>query len=268
MRAVRRAEREIEEERLLARGGGLVAHETDRMVHQVGGQVIALLRRGRRIHAMVVVHQVRMEVVGQGIQEAVEALEAASQRPLVVRPGRARLVDRRHVPLAHTHRAVAGPLQDLGDGAGLLADMAARIGKTAVRVGQEGHAHAVMIASGQQAGAGGRAKRRHVQVVVAQALLREPVDGRRLDGGAVAAEAGEADVVEQHHHHVGRILRRPRRRRPPGFGLLPGVADAALEAVVRQFLARGHAFRLLARAFCTIDCAIRLPAMQEAVQAL
>ena len=63
-----------------------------------------------------------------------------------------------------------------------------------------------MVAPGQQAGPGRRAQRRHVQVVVAQALLRQPIDRRRFDRGAVAAEAGEADVVEEHHHHIGRVL--------------------------------------------------------------
>ena len=44
--------------------------------------------------------------------------------------------------------------------------------------------------------------------VVAQALGGEPVDGRRPDGRAVAAEIGEADVVEQHDQDVGRARRR------------------------------------------------------------
>ena len=74
----------------------------------------------------------------------------------------------------------------------------------------------MVIAAGQQRRARGRAHRSGVEAGVTQAFGGEPVDGRRPDRRAVAAEIGEADVVEQHHENVrravGRLQRRPTTR--------------------------------------------------------
>ena len=77
---------EVQEERLV--GGDLfrVGDELVRLVDQIGGQVVALLRRLRRLDLMVVVDQIRVVLVGVAAEEAVEALEAAAQRPAVVGP--------------------------------------------------------------------------------------------------------------------------------------------------------------------------------------
>ena len=178
---------------------------------------------------MVVVDQVRIEVVGERVEEAVEALEAAPERPLVVRSGGARLVDRREMPLADAHRVVAVGLQDLGERRRLLRDVAALARKAAVGVGEERHADAVVVAAGEQRRARRRAERRDVEVVVADALPGERVHRRRRDLGAVAAEAAEADVVVEDDDDVRRAGPRPLRVGPPRRRLLPGGADGALE---------------------------------------
>ena len=77
-----------------------VGDEADRLVGEVGGQVIALLRRLRRLDLMIVVDQLGVVLVRVAAEEAVVALEAAAERPAVVGPGRAGLLGRRQVPLA------------------------------------------------------------------------------------------------------------------------------------------------------------------------
>src|SRR5690606_11849085 len=66
-----------------------------------------------------------------------------------------------------------------------------------------------------------------VEVVVAQAARCELVDVGRVDLGPVAAEVGEADVVEDDHHDVRRTLGWQRRLRPPGNRVVVGPADHA-----------------------------------------
>jgi hypothetical protein len=72
----------------LVRGDLLrVGDELDRLVHQVLGQVIPLLRGGRRLHLVVAIHQVRVPLAGVTTEEPVEPLELAAQRPAVKWPG-------------------------------------------------------------------------------------------------------------------------------------------------------------------------------------
>ena len=60
------------------------------------------------------------------------------------------------------------------------------------------------------AGARRRAQRGDVEAVVAQPAGGEPVDRRRVDVGAEAAELREAEVVEDDHDDVGRAVGRLR----------------------------------------------------------
>ena len=55
----------------------------------------------------VVRNQLRRELVGLGIEEAVEAVKAAAERPAVERPGGAAFGQRRDVPFADHVVAVA-----------------------------------------------------------------------------------------------------------------------------------------------------------------
>ena len=85
--------------------GDMVADEADRLVDQILGQMIAVRIRARWIDMRVVGDELRRVLVGLGIEEAVEAVEAAAERPAVERPGRARLRERRDVPFAQIGRA-------------------------------------------------------------------------------------------------------------------------------------------------------------------
>ena len=99
--------------------------------------------------------------------------------------------------------------QDLGEEAVLARDHAPVAGIAGGEVGDATHAVAVVVAPREQARAGRRAERGRVEVGEAYAVGGEPVDGRRRDVGAVAAELREADVVEHDQQHVGRAGRRP-----------------------------------------------------------
>jgi len=72
--------------RALVRGDRLgILDELQRLVGQVLGQVVALLRRLRRLDRKVVIDQVRVPLVGLRAEEAVEPLEAPPDRPLGLR---------------------------------------------------------------------------------------------------------------------------------------------------------------------------------------
>ncbi len=195
-RPVARTEGQVEEEGPVGGERHVVAHEAVGVVDQVLGEVVALGRGAGRLHDRVVLHEVRVELVGVALQEPVGALEALAQRPVVERPDLRLLVRRREVPLADVQGRVARVAQHLGDRGRRRRDAAAGGGEPGVPLGHHRHADAVVVAAGQQAGPGGRAERRRVEPRVAQATGRQAVDRGRVDLGAVAAEVGEADVVE------------------------------------------------------------------------
>ena len=100
VRRVRRPEAQMQVERLVGVDLAEVGDELDRLVDEILGEVIALLGRLRRLDRVVVVHEFRIPLARVAAEEPVEALEAAAQRPAVVRPGRGLLVDgvRCHLP--------------------------------------------------------------------------------------------------------------------------------------------------------------------------
>jgi hypothetical protein len=85
VRRVRGAEAQVQVERLGRVDLLDVGNELHRLVAQVLAEVVTLLGRARRIHLVVVVHQIRIPLAGVTAQEAVEALEAAPERPPVER---------------------------------------------------------------------------------------------------------------------------------------------------------------------------------------
>ena len=210
--------------------GDMVGEIADRLVDQVRRQVIAVGEGAGRIARRVVAHQLGRVLVGLGIHEAVIAVEAAAQRPAVERAGGARLGERRHMPLAQHVVAIAVRAQHLGQRPGLARDLAAIAGIAGIEVGEAADAHRMMVAPGQEGRTRGRAHRRRVEAGVAQAAAGDGVDRRRADRRAVAAEVGEADIVEQDHQDVGRPLLAETRRTgrhlgPPGLGVLDRLPD-------------------------------------------
>ena len=203
------------------------------VVDEVLGHVVAVLGAAGRVDVVVVVGQLGVELVGLALEEAVEAVEALLQRPVVVRAGGRALAPsgaRCHLPSGEGGVAVvaAAPRPRVA-ACGVM--RAPHVREAGVPVRDAAHADRVVVAAGQQAGPSRRAQRGGVEVGVAQAARRRAgrwsgVSMRR----AVAAEVGEAGVVEDDHHHVGRpgpgrVGRGPGGVRPPRLGVLDQATD-------------------------------------------
>ena len=126
----------------------------DGAVGQVLAEVIPLLRQAGRQGEMVVLVQRRHELMRLAAVEAVPALEAAPARPRPAGRGHVRLVLRGEVPFAHGHRDVAAGRQDLRQEPVAPRDVARVAGEPDGQVGDASHAVGMVIAPGQQAGAG------------------------------------------------------------------------------------------------------------------
>ena len=214
MRGVRAAGRVVHEERLLRSVHVGVEHELDRLVGQVLAQVVALLGRARLGHRRVVLGQVRIPLVGLAAQEAVEALEAAAQRPAVERPRGRVLLRGREVPLAEAEGVVALLEQHLRQHPVLERHPAVVAGVAGGQLHDAGHAARVVVAAGQHAGARGGAERGGVHVRVAQPGVGHAVDVGRLDQAAERAELPVAHVVEHEEQDVRGTLARSQRGGP------------------------------------------------------
>ena len=109
-------------------------------------------------------------------------------------------------------------------------------------------ADALVVAAGQQRRPRRRADRRGVEGVVADALVGEPRQRRRVDRTAEGVRQAEADVVEQDDEDVGRVLREGGSSRP--------AADASTPAAsARRRSPTGSAERAGRAVICGGDCA-------------
>ena len=201
----------VEEERLV-RGDRLgVLDELQRLVGEVLGEVVTLLRRAGRVDGVAVVDQLRIPLAGLGAQKTVEALKAPARRPVAPRGREVHLRLRAQMPLADHVRVPALGAEDLLDLSVLGRDHAAGVGEAARALGDARHAVARVVAPGQQARARRRAQRRRVPLRVTDARGDDAVDVRRLDRAAVAAHRREADVVEHDVDDARRSVRCLRR---------------------------------------------------------
>src|SRR5262245_19745863 len=101
------AGREVQEERFVRRHLLTVRNELDGFIRQVFGQVIALLRRLRRIHLVVVVNQVGIVLMRVAPEESVVTLETAAQRPAAIWPGCTGFRCRREMPFPETESRIS-----------------------------------------------------------------------------------------------------------------------------------------------------------------
>ena len=180
---------------------------------------------------MIVIRQFGIELVGLALHEAVEAVEAALQRPVVERPSRRCILHRGQVPLAHGKGGIPLLAQHFGHGGCVRTDVSPHVGKPGVEVGHGSHAHGVVVAAGDETGPGGRTQGRGVEVGVLQTALGQLVDIGRLDGRTVTPEMGETGIVQQDDHHVRAVVGRPFRNRPPRIGILIRPPDFPLEGL-------------------------------------
>ena len=208
---VRRAGREVGEERLVGHQRLLLAHPLDRVRRQIVIEVVALLRRPPWLHRRRALIERRIPLIGLATEEAVEVVEPHPGRPLPIRAHRARLPHRHLVALAELRRAVAIEVEDLRQRRGRVRPHRVVAGRGRRELGDVPHPHGVVVAAGEQRRPGRRAQRRRVKARVLQPLRREPLEVRRPARAAERTRGAEADVVDQHHQDVRGALRRPQR---------------------------------------------------------
>ena len=225
MRRVHCTERQIGEERAVGPDRDRVVDESQRVVDQVFAQVIAVFGRRRWFDRVVVVDELGIELVGLTLEEPVVAVEAPLAGPLVVGPGRRRVLHIAEVPFAEGEGRVALVPEDLGDGGRVVGDLAAHVGVAAVEVRKRTHPDRVVVPPGQERRTGGRAQRGHMEIGVAKPAGCQPVDVGRRKVRSEARQVGEPGVVEENEHHVRCILARMRCGFPPGCGLRLGSTD-------------------------------------------
>jgi hypothetical protein len=202
VRRMRRARREVDEERLLRRERLLRLDPRDGLVGHVGGEVV--VRVERRVDAHRAVDDRGRPLVGFGREKAVELVESRVRGPAVERARHRRLPRGRLVRLAERSGAVAVEAQDLRKRSHALRAHACVAGERGRELGDRAHVVHMVVAAREQRGARGRAERRRVKAVETLAVLREPLEGRHLARTAERARVAEAHVVDEHDHDVRR----------------------------------------------------------------
>ena len=241
MRAVDRAGRKVEEERLVRVQRPVGADVADGVARQVLGQMIII--RVLRLDGRGVPPQARLVLRGFACDEAIEVVEAQPGRVLVEGAGRRQGRDGRVVPFAEGGRVVAVVAQNARHGgrrARNLADVAVEV---VGELGDDARADAVMIASGEQRGPRGRAHRRRVEAIVGDAVLAQPGHGRRMDRPAEGFQVREPGVVGHEDDDVRCIFRNSARRLTPVMlRLLERAADGARRRGWREGKVRAQWF--------------------------
>ena len=145
----------------------------DGVVGHAGNQVPARLTF-KGVNLGGVAEQVRLPLVGVAADEAVEILKTHTCWPLVEGPDRAGLEGRRVVVLAEPGCGVAVIEQNPSDGGLVLGDDAVVAREACSLLRDHAEPGRVVIAAGDERGAGGRAERCGVDVIVAQTVLSQP----------------------------------------------------------------------------------------------
>ena len=194
--------------------------------------MIALLRAVRRLDEAVVFDEVGIPLVGLAAQEAVEAVEAHLERPLLAARARGDVLLGDVVVLAQPEGAPAVVLEDLPD----AWRTAAGCGHAAPGNPLAASVMAAMplrwwLRPVRMRGAGGRAQGAGMPLRVGQAVGRQPVQRRHVDPAAVGRPGGQAGVIVQHDQDVrgsrGGLLRGVRS--PVRNGIADVELDDALE---------------------------------------
>jgi len=234
MRRVRRSGGEIEQDRLLRRDRLVVAQPFDGLVGHVGHEVVALLGRLARLDRRRVLEQHRVILMRLAADEAVEVVEPHAGRPAVVRAGDAALPVGRVVVLAEPAGPVAIVLEHRADGRGAARDHVVVARKAGRPFGEKARAHIMVVAPGDQRGAGGAADGGRMKAVIAKAARRELVELRRRHRPAEGADLAEADIVQQDDDNVRRARRGRGHGRPCRGRVLVGCADLPGECRIGQ----------------------------------
>ena len=209
-RRMHRVVRDVEQERLRRRRSAQCLHVLDAALGPVVSRVVVARVLVDR-HELVSQHQLRGEKeVGLALHEAVERVEPALRRPVVLRTGWHAIRRRRVVPLPGHDGLVAAGAQRFGERRGVERELARIAGIPGVVVGEPAGPDRVRVHAGEKRRAGGRAKRVRRVMRETQATRGERIDVRRLDLGTEAAGIGPAHVVHVDDDDVRRALQRTR----------------------------------------------------------
>ena len=141
---MRGAERDVGEERSVRTHPLAVADHPEELVDEIFADVVAVLGPGGCVDRVVVGDELGVELIGLALEEAVEAVEPATERPLVERARSGALVHRGEVPLAGAERGVALGPEDLGHGRCVVGDVAELVREPGLEVRHRAHADGVL----------------------------------------------------------------------------------------------------------------------------
>ncbi len=185
------------------RGDGLhVVDVLNCLVGDVDAEVVTLVRGGRLLGRMIVVHQIRIPLVGLCPQEAIEAVETPADRPIPLGGCRVHLVLGAQMPLADHRGAEPVVDENFGECGALGRNVPVRAGKSDCGLTDAGHSVGRVIAAGQQARPGRGAQRGGMPLAVPQPVRRDSVDIGRVDRTAVTPQGTEPDIVEDDVQHI------------------------------------------------------------------
>ena len=207
VRPMRRAGRPVHEKRLVRSIGAVVLHPGHGTLGQVFAQVILLaVLIGGRLDRIDVLVKPRLPLRSLAGHEAVEVVKAVAGGPAVERAHRGGLIGRRVVPFAEGGGLIAIVAQGFREGGGGFRDHAQIAVPVHGALGNGAVTDALMIAPGQKRSTSGRADRRGMKPVVADAGVRHTRKRGRADHAAVGVGQAESHIVEQHDEDIGRIL--------------------------------------------------------------
>ena len=147
-------------------------------------------------------------------------VEPLVRRPAVERPRGAGLPFRREMPLAERGGGIAILAEDLRHERATLRDDAGISRIARGEVGDDTHAGGMMIPSGEQGRARGRAHGGHMKAGVPKPARGEPVQSGSRDQAAERARLPVAGIVEQNEQDVRGIGRALLQRKLPGTEVL------------------------------------------------
>jgi len=215
-----------------------VADKTQSFIGNIFRKVISLLRLVGLIDEMVVFDEVWIPIVGLTTVEAIEAIVALPERPILLGGAHRELVDWRGVVLAHPERTPACVAQNRRHRRILRGQVRIVAWKPAGVLRYRSKSILMMVAPRKQTGTRRRAKRRCVPLRIGEPIVGESLQSGHIDPAAVRRPSGATGIVVQDHKNIWRIFRRFVRKkcRPIRFGVADVEIDGSLEWLHYVFL--------------------------------
>lgn len=202
MRGMAGPRREVRQHRLVRVDRLGVPQPLNGPVGHVRHEVVALIRAPVRLHRPGVLEQHRIVLVGLPGVEPVEVIEPKAGRPPLERAHHAGQPVRGVVVLPEPRRTVPVLLQDPPDSGGRPGQQRVVARVPGGPLGQETRPAIVMIAAGQQRGAGRPAHRGRMKPVVSQARGRQRVERRSRHRAAERPRLPETDIIQHNDDHI------------------------------------------------------------------